>query len=1227
MQHSPPARLRLRPVLCAALAWLLAGAVGAPALRAQGRDIDILRGRIVTTDSSPIANANVRVTSMATQAVRRIRTDDKGRFSILFQNGGGDYLVNVTAIGVAPVEFRLRREGGEEILLANLTMRRLQMLDAVTVTEGPRPTSDRGNGDVGGQSATLGGTVLSADAQNDLNQLVAAMAGFQPVFNADGTIAGFSALGLDPSQNSFTLNGMQTSNSSLPRDADVVSKVSTSTFDASVGKFSGAQVATYARSGGPIRKNSVRLTLDDPTLQVQDRATASLSRQSRNIQLSGNSSGEIIPDKLNYNTSWQLGRRTSPLSSLLDADSSGLSRLGLTTDSVARYESVLRALGIPVRVGGIPSERLNQSLSTQGQIEYTPSGGGTMSASFNIGVRKNEANGISTRSVPAFGNNSEGMNSNVSLNWTHNLGSRFLHEMQFGAEIDRNQSSPYLTLPSASVLLTSRDATGGTSLTSLQFGNSGQRTNNTEGQIELNNTLSLFSGNSKHRLKLTTNTGLEWYDDLQAGNAFGTLSYNSLADLEAGRPASFVRRVGEQRRQGHAINSSASLTDTWRATTKLQFQLGLRADAVAFGKRPTYNPEIEQLFGLRTDRAPNVMVVSPRLGFTLNVGKSPASVPTQFGPGVLGTLSGGIGRFSGTPSASALAGAIDQTGLPTGAQQLTCYGPAVPLVDWNAILTNSSAIPTACADGTTATSYSTAAPRVTTFAPGWQPNSSWRMNAGWNGYLTDRFRFNAAVTYSMNDHQGASLDRNFDNTPRFTTDGGRPVFVPASAIDPVTGATSFAASRVSNRYAQVSANMGDGASRSLNFNLSLSPQVKRVRLNPTSWSVSYSTVRVRDKVRGFGGSTTGDPTRFEWARGNGDIAHQINVNVSKGFGTFMTLNLSGRAQSGATMTPMVGSDINGDGGSNDRAYIFDPAATPDSAVKAGMQSLLAHATPRARDCLVSQLGKLAGRNSCRGPWTFGFNASIAYLPPRGTTLGDRARITFNLANPLSGLDALVHGGRMVGWGSPGAPDPVLLYVRGFDPATQKFKYEVNQRFGETRAARSLPQDPFRATLDVRFTLGTPLDRQQASIELRGYRRAGAPPPTVESIKQKNAANVASVLRQLVQQKDSLQLTPEQVTGVATITAKLLKQVDSLWTPTATYILKLGTAPADDELVRRMRDTRAATQDAQFEAYRAVRALITPAQKAKLKPPFSYMIEEDYMKAMKVMGQMAPGNGN
>src|SRR5206468_1265470 len=92
----------------------------------------------------------------------------------------------------------------------------------------------------------------------------------------------------------------------------------------------------------------------------------------------------------------------------------------------------------------------------------------------------------------------------------------------------------------------------------------------------------------------------------------------------------------------------------------------------------------------------------------------------------------------------------------------------------------------------------------------------------------------------------------------------------------------------------------------------------------------------------------------------------------------LELGAVGRLTSGAPFTPVVGSDINGDGARNDRAFIFVPATAPDTAVGIAMRTLIADAPGAVRRCLISQLARVPARNSCTGPWQPSFDLQLSW---------------------------------------------------------------------------------------------------------------------------------------------------------------------------------------------------------------------------------------------------------
>src|SRR5207302_122560 len=129
-------RMRARP-----LPLLLALALSLAAFRAAaqvGTTTDIITGTVVGPDSQPLAGALVQALSVETQISRNATTDARGRFTIVFPDGGGQYDLTVRFIGMAPATVSVARQGDEDRLVANVQMGASAVpLEAVTVSARP----------------------------------------------------------------------------------------------------------------------------------------------------------------------------------------------------------------------------------------------------------------------------------------------------------------------------------------------------------------------------------------------------------------------------------------------------------------------------------------------------------------------------------------------------------------------------------------------------------------------------------------------------------------------------------------------------------------------------------------------------------------------------------------------------------------------------------------------------------------------------------------------------------------------------------------------------------------------------------------------------------------------------------------------------------------------------------------------------------------------------------
>lgn len=1197
---------------------------GSPAYAQQ---VDVIRGRITGEANEPLENVSVVATSLSGNVNRTARTDRAGRFTITFPNGDGDYMVTIAAVGYAQKRFEVKRAADEDVLLADAKLTKVgTVLDAMKVTA-DRQRVSRGEvaQDVGGTERTISNlNALPPDQMTDLAALAATLPGVQLVPGQDGGANGFSVLGLGADQNNTTLNGMMFGGAGLPRDAGVFSSLVTSPYDVSRGGFSGGQFQLRTRSGTNFSNRGLSFVGDNPALQWTDAAARATGQQFSNASLGGTVSGPLVFDKAFYNVSYQLGRRSNDLQSLLNTSPSGLQASGVAADSVTRLLGILGSNQVPIGTSGIPGSRLTDQGSLLGAIDFAPPSSAS-GAAYNLTVnanwnRQNPAFTPLTTSLPNTGAE--------RVNWTGGVQGRHsgyftlrgvgvLTETSIGANASDATGNPYLDLPAGRVRVNSTFADGTSGVQLLSFGgNQFLNTTQRSSSLMASNTLSWFSANNKHRLKLGTELRREGSSQDQTVNRLGTFTYNSLADLQAGVPVSFTRTLSPRERDAGVLIGAVSLGDSYRKSQTLQIQYGVRVDANRFLDTPAPNNDLAQRLGLRNDRVPDGVFVSPRIGFSWQYGTGP-----QIGAfegafrGPRAVVRGGIGVFQNTPQPTLIGSAIDNTGLPSAIQQLACVGAAVPTPDWNAY-TSFGSIPTRCADGTTGSVFAAGAPNVTLFGAGFAPSRSVRSNLSWSGpVLWNRFNASFDATYSLNTQQQSFVDRNFAGVQRFALDneGGRPVYVNVSSIVPLTGGIAAGDGRVVPQYQRVTEQLSDLRSRSGQFSVRLSPVNFSTNFG---WSASYTYGNVREQFRGFQ-STAGDPFAVGWSRSGFDSRHQITYTLNWNAFDLVRIGWFGQFRSGTPLTPTIGGDVNGDGFANDRAFVFDPATTSDPLVASGMQALLQNGSRVARECLARQLGTLAARNSCQGPWVSSANLSIGFNPLK-LRLPQRMNLSLNVSNPIGAADLLLHGEKNLrGWGQQPFLDQSLLYVRGFDPVTRRYKYEVNERFAATNPQFQQFRAPVTVTAQVRYDIGPTRERQVLTQALdRGRRTEGIRANAATIKAQFGNGGVPNPLATILRDQDTLRLSADQADAIATMNRRYLVRLDSIWSPIATQFAALPDGYEKDRIYVQYVRAREASIDILRGYAPQVKKLLTAEQRRRLPQFIALALDDRYLKTIR-----------
>jgi hypothetical protein len=1116
-----------------------------------GSSTDILTGRVMGPTGKPLPGARVEATSIETGVTRSRATDAQGRYTILFPDGGGQYRVTARMLGLSPQSAIIARQADEDRLVHDFALSTAPAtLEAVTVNA--RQTPPRGDRpEPGSTERVLTGEQLQRLPidPSDPNALALLQPGVVGVAGTDTTAAGFSVVGQRVDQNQVTLDGLTfggAGGAGVPAEAVRSTRIITNTYDVARGQFTGGQVATTTRGGTNQVTGTFTYNLRDPHLEFEgDTSVAqSLSSGWSQNQLSGGLGGPIKKDRLLYFGAFQVRRRVDPLQALTSIAPGTLARLGTNPDSAMRFRRLVDSAGVPLTVPAVPNDRLQDNATAITRIDWHLNDDHSLMVRGNWQGALQDAFGTSAFALPSHGGQQHSGGGGAMFTLSSIFGN-FLNEGRAYYSGDDRNTEPYLATPEGRVRIASDLPDGAIGVSTLAFGgNTGMPTEGVNHQLEATDELSWLSENGAHRFKLGALLNISDFNTAAQTNRDGSFTYNSLADLEANRPAEFRRSLRATNRNGGASNGAVYLGDTWRESRALQVTYGLRLEGSAYRGVPAYNPAVDSAFGRRTDQLPRDARLSPRLGFTWQLGSMDQSQRRDSGgdnqrrgglfgggrgrggPGGGGggagaagafggqggqgpnapstIVRGGFGEFRGRAPTQLFQSAIDATGLPTGERLLVCIGGAVPTPDWLGYEADPSTIPSQCS-GPAAPVTSGQRPNVTVFDPAFNSPRSERASLGVTRRLGLRYGVSLDYTFALGTALYGLRDLNLDATPKFrlANEGGRPVFAPASTIFPSTGAVSLLASRRVPPYGQVL----EVSSRLLSISHLLTLGVNGVSSRNMLWNISYTWMRSRDQTGfspgafgggggggggfGFGAAGSGlgtvgaeNPNASVWGVSDLERKHSFVGTLNWLARPWVDVTGVLHVTSGQPYTPRVGSDINGDGSRNDRAFVFDPsnpAIAGDTALVNGMQRVLTEPSSGARACLESQLGGIAARNSCRSNWSASLDFQANLRPWLGASLQRRVTFALVAVNPLAGLDQLFHATENLhGWGQPSRPDATLLYVRGFDPRTNDYIYQVNERFGDNVASRTAFRTPFMLGLQARLQVGP--DRQREMLQ-------------------------------------------------------------------------------------------------------------------------------------------------
>jgi outer membrane receptor for ferrienterochelin and colicin len=484
------------------------------------------------------------------------------------------------------------------------------------------------------------------------------------------------------------------------------------------------------------------------------------------------------------------------------------------------------------------------------------------------------------------------------------------------------------------------------------------------------------------------------------GNFFGSYSFNTLADFQNGKAASYLQAFAGPGTTGPTTNPNmteyaAFVHDEWQFNSQLTINAGLRYDFQKIAQPSVRNPDAQlAAAGINTAEVPeDHNNIAPRLGFAWTPNTASRTV-----------IRGGYGIFYGRTPAIMIGTAHSNNGI--NVQTLNFTGSLIPA--YPAIYTS---IPT----GVTLPK-----PTIFAFDPNFQNPKVQQSSLGIERGLTNDLAVSVTYQYVKGSDLPRTIDINVSN----------PVTVTVPVVSAATGASLGNAS-----FTRYTGRPFTNFARILQFQSSANSQYNGLTVDlqkrfSNNWQMrlAYTYSKVRDDKPDATAVVPGtddpkfaqDPLNLhgDWAPGDNDVPNRVVLSgvwsldsYSQNMGgmsraLFGGWTISGIAswQSGQPYSAVASTDLNNDGNArNDRApgfarnsfrlpsqFSVDPRVTKEVGLFAG-----------ARVQLIAEAFNLLNRSNVNGVRNTYYAVTNTAGVPTKVTLQDAA-------NPFS--SAIVSSG-------------------------------------------------------------------------------------------------------------------------------------------------------------------------------------------------------------------------
>jgi outer membrane receptor protein involved in Fe transport len=612
-----------------------------------------LNGTITDEKGEPLPGTTVVAIHTPTNTQYVASTNQDGRFNIQNMRVGGPYTVKTTFIG-----YQDQVRENVFLRLGESTRIDLKVSEATTTLGEVQVTSQRDNV----INAERNGAATNV-TREQIERLPTISRSFQDFTRLTPQANGNSLLGRNGRFNNIQIDGAsnndlfglgssgapggQAGTTPISLDAIEEFQVVLSPYDVRQGRFSGGGINAITRSGTNTFGGSAFFfgrnenTAGKSPTPNADGVRTKLDEFS-DYQTGFRLGGPILKNKLFFFVNGEVTRRSEPL--LFRAGEPGETGSDVVefvnSDQLAQIDQVLREkYGYdPGSFGNINRETESNKFFARLDWNITDKHQLTLRHNFVDAFQDQITRG---KTEFRFGNNgyrfTDKTNSSV-LELKSRFNDRYSNNLLIGYSTIRDARAIKGSLfPSVTIGFGNGNVVAGSERSSTQ---------NTLDQnvLEITDNFNYFAGN--HTFTFGTSNEIFRFDNLFINDAAGRYDFPTFADFLAGSSTNSNYRyrqqyvIGKRSAKFGAAQFGLYVQDEYNVSESLRITGGLRADMAVYLDKPSYNPKVEELFGLRTDKLPDSKIqLSPRLGFNWDVKNDQK---TQ--------VRGGVGLFTGRPA-------------------------------------------------------------------------------------------------------------------------------------------------------------------------------------------------------------------------------------------------------------------------------------------------------------------------------------------------------------------------------------------------------------------------------------------------------------------------------------------------------------------------------------------------------------------------------------------------